>query len=188
METKSTKTLKSHNWTLVELMFAATLAAMLIALAYPIIINAMHQTKAATWQSVFIGEARTAQQKIKRTVQSKNFMNLLDEHTVKMYSTEGDSSTLYYDPEGDHKKDAIVVDTPDGKEVLCRYVSPISETEPIFRMESGNDNSRKRLRVALHVGDSPEEDEQKYQTGPGYQGVELRFTVFPRNTQEWHEF
>lgn len=188
MRTKSTKTLKSRNMTLVELMFAATLAALLIALAYPIIINAMHQTKAATWQSVFIGEARMAQQKINRAVQSKNFINLRDEHTVELYPTDGDSSILYYDAEGEHQKNAIVLDTPDGKKVLCQYVSPISETESIFRVVSGNDNSRNRLRVALHVGDSPEEGEQKYQTGPGYQGVELRFTVFPRNTQEWHEF
>lgn len=188
MKIKSNKSWRYRNMTLTELMFAVTLGALLISLAYPIIITAMQQTKAGTWQAVFIDETRQAQQKINKTVQSQKFLHLRDEHTVELYSIDGDQSLLFYDTEGEHLKNAIVLETPDSTDVLCRYVNPISDTEPIFDVVWNSTNSRKWLRVALHVGDSPEEDEQKYETGPGYQGVELRFTASPRNLQRWYDF
>lgn len=180
--------LYAAEFTLVELMFALSLGAVLMAFAYPAIIHAMFQVKASGWQTHFIGEARLAQQKINQTVQNHKYMNIIDDETVEIYSAEGNKSTLFYDPSGDLKNRTISLTADGDTRILCRHVSPIEESEPIFQMTTSENPSRQHLHVAFHVGDPPTGNPEDDTTGPGYQGLEMRFTTSPRNLQQWHDF
>ncbi len=184
------KNINKSKFTIVEVVFAIALGTMLIAFSYPAIINAMLQVKASSWQTTFIGEGRLGQNKINRMVQDQKFINLIDEKTVELYSADGDKSTLYYDDDsGDIENRFIAISTPDDDViVLCRYVSPIDDSEPIFKLTTTKNPTRQRLHVAFHVGDPPDAHEAYYKTGPGYQGLEIRFATAPRNLQQWHDF
>ena len=171
-----------RRMTLTEIMFAVALLAILTAMAYPIIVNAMHQVSAGTWQARFIDEARISQQRLNRVIQQHKYMDLLDESTVRLYDIKGDISVVRY------VDNEIVLEKDGTTQVLSSFVSPISEDDPIFSYFPSPHSSRQRLRIAMHIGDPPDGGERKFETGPGYQGVELRFSASPRNLQEWHSF
>ena len=174
---------RQMRMTLPEILIALSLTTMLMAVAYPIFIGALKQSKSATWQAQFLNEARAAQQKLNQVVQTSKYLETPDSQTVNLYSSDDVKSVIRYKTDEDGEG-ILELDPGSGPDkILCRYVSPISESEPIFELQ---EHPQQNLRVAIHVGDPPDEGGAEAKTGPGYSGVELRFTSSPKDLQEWY--
>ena len=150
----------------------------------------VRQTLAGSSQLRFLGQARKAEQRITRYVQGNDYFEISDTNTVHLFAPGHRMSLLQFvDGDGDLTtvEDNRLVYTPvDGEAItVCQAVTPLSDGTPIFRALS---QSPLAIEVSFHVGDrmGPNQTENVFGTGPGYQGVEVRFAVTPRNKQKWY--
>ena len=65
---------------------------------------------------------------------------------------------------------------------VCTHVTPISNA-PMFKVYAAAPQS---VMVRFHVGDASPSEPRRYESGPGYQGLEVRFAATPRDIhQQW---
>jgi len=176
---------RTAGFTVTEVVVATGLFSLAVAITMRLFVGALHHTKAGTSQASMVHRAMLARQRIMHYVQQCQAVCAMSDWDLVIWMPDrtrqmlrfcdGDSNVLtvadnciLYDP---------VPDTAGEEQVLCWDVSPIGDT-PIFVT---SEKAPRYVTVRFHLGDSVAGDERRYATGPGYQGVELRFSVVPRN-------
>jgi prepilin-type N-terminal cleavage/methylation domain-containing protein len=180
------------GFTLTEVMVAAFVSAIIAAGIFSALSILTLQTRAGMSQLGFIQEARRAQQRLVREVQQSKYFEIRDEgRLLLLYSVDNTLTQIRYVDEDDNPRtvadNRIEVIRPDGeRRVICRHVSLLQGDVPVFRTQGAG---ARAVMMAFHVGDSTAAHaaERRYETGPGYQGVEVRVAATPRNLQRWYD-
>lgn len=189
---KSETRWRKGGFTLPEVMTAAFIGALVAGGVLSAVSILMLQTRAGVSQVRFIQEARRAQQWMVREVQRNKYFEIHEAgQTLFLYSIDNALTQIrYVDDDGNALTVAdnrIELVRPNGDvRVLCRHVSPILGAQPVFRVRSAGASA---VLMAFHVGDSTAVNaaERRYETGPGYQGLEIRMAATPRNLQRWYD-
>ena len=179
-----------HGFTLVEVIIASGLFAIVATMTVGAFCGAFRDSKGCCSQINFTATARIAQQRITKYVENGRSAAVVS-NGVNIYAisltnycriayvdadsnpnTEANNQLIYY-PDGTTINNALV---------LCSRVSPIrtNDVSTIFRIISTTPSS---VGVAFHVGDLTNATDAvagSY-TGQGYQGLDVRFTATPRN-------
>lgn len=175
------------GFTLVEVIIASGLFAILAMISIGAFGGAFRDSKACCSQIGCTAAARIAQQRITRYVEYGRSAAVVS-NGVNIYAvsltnycrvayldmdnnpgTENNNELVYY-PDGTSTNNMVV---------LCYRVSAIT-TNPIFFIVSTTPSS---VGVAFHVGDTNNTSDAAIgsYTGQGYQGIDMRFTATPRN-------
>ena len=183
------------GFTLPEVLITLALFSLIAGGVYTTVLSLMLQAKTARTQISFIQDARRSQQWLLREVQRNKYYIIQDGgRTLRLYSIDNECTTLQFtDGDGSMatpENNAIECVWPDGTtHEVCREISLIpdesGESVPLFRPMQGSG----AVLISYHVGDAmvPGASERRIQTGPGYQGVEVRLAATPRNLQRWYD-
>ncbi len=178
------------GFTLVEVMTALMIVAMMMGGILAVISMSVRQSLAGSSQLRFLGQARKAEQRITRYIQLHKYFEIADTNTAHLYAPDHRLSLLQF-VDGDNdlttvEDNRLVYTTVDGEAItVCQAVTPLLDGTPIFRRLAQSPDA---IQVSFHVGDRMglNQPENVFGTGPGYQGVEVRFAVTPRNKQKWY--
>jgi prepilin-type N-terminal cleavage/methylation domain-containing protein len=190
--TRSTTRRRKGGFTLPEVMTAAFIGALVAGGVLSAVSILMLQTRAGVSQVRFIQEARRAQQWMVREVQRNKYFEIHEAgQTLFLYSIDNALTQIrYVDEDGDARTvedNRIELVRPNGDvRVLCGNVSRILGTQEVFRVRESGSTA---VMMAFQVGDSTAANaaERRYETGPGYQGLEIRMAATPRNLQRWYD-
>ena len=180
-----------QGYTLVEMMVATIISAMVLIITLSGFLYAARLAKAGGTQVYYTAQSRLAAQKIVRYIEDGKAVGLasnglfivtLDLKSAKIYyqDTDGHSETvkdnyLMYDPD---------VTVSGNEKIICPFVTPI----PGISMFGLIPSSPSSASVAFHLGDSPSEKNVSYdEMGDGFQGIQVRVSGTPRNLQRWYD-
>ncbi len=184
---------KRAGFTLSEMMVAVTIFSMMAGGILMVVQTAMLQMKGGNFQSELLGLSREAQSKITYYIYRSRIFSIQGNSRLLLYPPGATSPDIleFDDADGDPATlaDNRIIYTPDGGATLeiCRYVSQVEGPTNKLPFFQPINLTPRAVRVALHMGDNLDLSENTYATGPGYQGVELRFSVTPRNVQQWYD-
>lgn len=176
-----------HGFTLAEVVVAMGVFAIVSMIALSGYITAFSEVKACGWQVEFTAKARIAQQRITKYVESGRSAAVVS-NGVNIYSINLQNYTriAYVDTDSNPNtlNNNLLVYYPDGTTtnngvVFCSRVGPIPGVT-MFSMIAATPNS---VGFAFHVGDTTNATDAVNGSfsGLGFQGVNMRFTVTPRN-------
>lgn len=174
-----------------EIMISSTIMLLFLGGVYQVFFNTMLTTKAGTSQAQYNLEGMLLQQRITREIEQSKFA------VVSTWFRTNDYIQLYKpdaDDGGYIRTDYLVYyyDNRLWKRVLDGVM--YSSWQPIQNSvwPLGDDRDppfeiiNRTVHVNLLVGDSTN-TEDYYETGPGYQGLEIQFSAMPRNLQVWYD-
>jgi len=185
------------GFTLPEVLITTAIVGIVTAGVYRVFIGTLLETKAGTSQAVYIDWGRRAASRIMRYVEQGQSVTVPNPHkmlitsidisvyppvttvaTLEFTDADSDPSTLAdnaltYDPDTSVSGD---------ERTVCTHVTPIAGT-PMFKVYAAAPQS---VLVRFHVGDASPSEPRYYESGPGYQGLEIRFAATPRDIhQQW---
>ena len=176
-----------QGFTLAEVVIASGLFAIVATITVYAFCGAFRDAKGCYSQLNYTSNARIVQQRITKYIENGRSAAVVS-NGVNIYAvsltnycriayvdadnnpaTEGNNQLFYY-PDGTSTNNAVL---------LCSQVSLIS-SNPIFRIITTTPSS---VGLTFHVGDiATNVDAQAGSySGAGYQGIDVRFTVSPRN-------
>ena len=178
---------KRNGFTLPEVLIASAVGLSVVAAVLSLYLFLSGEGRALRSQVMFNGQARILQTAFVDLIEA-NYCLLVDEDNlgVSVYPDEatlaggseqaaGYASWIGYEA-GDTVRESKIVYRPNGKtkaegdpeRVLCEWVGPADDGEPMFRLVTG-------LSVALsaHIGDPPVGSTEPDTTGPGRQGMNV---------------
>ena len=166
-----------------ELMVGGSIGMAILAFCASFTVFANGWIKSTMAQTMFLLEARYGMQRISHIVQdARSVCALSDGNTVYLLNPDNSLSILYFqNADGDLNTivdNAIWLDptptVPGGEKCIVRHVTPLNGI-PIFVVDRGN------LVARFHVGDPAQVSPADSISGKGYQGVQMRASVQPRN-------
>ncbi|MCF7838341.1 MAG: prepilin-type N-terminal cleavage/methylation domain-containing protein [Candidatus Marinimicrobia bacterium] len=178
-----------RGFTLPELLVALFLFVIISGSIYGVVFGSLLQIQAGTSQIIFNARARQTQQRLTRLVQQSKYFQVVDGRTLHLFDPDNRRTVFRYEDLDNNQEtladNRLVQRAPNGdEEVLATAITPVTIGQPIFTV--GATGSRE-VRFAFHVGDFRQGTGQRYGTGPGYQGVIVRFSAAPRNLQRWYD-
>jgi prepilin-type N-terminal cleavage/methylation domain-containing protein len=178
------------GFTLMELIFAVFLFAMVTSGVYMIFVQSAMDVKAGLSQANFVAMARMAEEKMLKYIQEGQ-ANDPESSYLDIMRTNGGIARIYFEDMDNNpytvennfmRYRANLQDNDTPPETLCSHVSFLDGE--MFRRPTGLSSC---VLVSFHVGDGwSYQATDAYGTGRGYQGVEVRFSATPRNIQTWY--
>jgi len=177
-----TARLDRAGFSLVEVMTASSLLLLLMTGVLTVYVYVAVNSAAGSSQARFVAQARGAEQKLLHIIQAGCGVGIpggVEGDRVAIYTTNSTLAYLSYHAtnrtiEYDTNGDGV------GDEIICRWVSALAADGQVFRIDSSL--SPVWVQVRFHVGDDLSlANDNAAGTGPGYQGVEVRFSAAPRN-------
>lgn len=168
---------RQAGFTLMEILVAASIGAMVIMGAVSIYIYISKDARALNYQVDFNTMARALQADFVTTVETNHYVRIDTECPglgILLFAADGHESWVGYipDPGGSVSKNKIVF-RPNGKEddqgerTLCDWVTPWDGEEYVFILHTGLS-----VELQAHIGDSANRTSDF--TGPGRQGVNVK--------------
>jgi len=181
----------SGGFTLLEAAVALGLLSLVFAAALTALSRMTQRTAVGTSQAYFVQLARIAEQRISARVMEGKAVGIEEDRVTIITTNYTVAEIRYWDEDGrpDTVEDNWILydrngDWPGGEELICNYVSAIPGEE-MFSLVPACPTA---VRFCFHVGDGTG---QQYNalggSGPGYQGLEVRFSATPRNLQYWYD-
>ena len=181
---QSVQRIRNRGFTLVEIMISMGILGVVMAGLMNVWMIVGFQTRAGNAQLEYTALARRVQHRLMDMVQHAKYAEAIDDDTLHLYDTENRRTTVRYTEAEDLESCLVTVTAWDGTSYdLCHSVTELDD-EPIFEML---DTIPRAVMVRLRVGDDLNGDERRYRTGPGHQGVDIRFSAQPRNVQRWYD-
>ncbi len=172
------------GFTLTELMVAIAIFGLLTGGLVRLWMLMGLQSKAGVYQVEYAMMARRVQHRLMDLVQQAKYVEAPSGTRLDLYDTYNRQTVVQYIGDADLGRCRIEVNASDGSSYeLCHSVTAL-EGEPLF--ETINTVPRATM-IRFRIGDDINGSERKYATGPGYQGVDVRFSVQPRNVQRWYD-
>lgn len=180
---RSPRSIACSRYTLTEVLVAASLGTILIAGFMSFISMASVKLKTGQAQIMFNQKGRYGAEWITRRVESgRMVLSEADGLTAYIANVDNTLSVLTYeDADGNANtiRDNAIWYQPNSlsttdKRILLPYVSKLGTT-PLFATLNGS------LWVRCHIGDTAPVSQSDGLSGPGYQGLQIRFVATPRN-------
>jgi prepilin-type N-terminal cleavage/methylation domain-containing protein len=182
--------LRSSGFTLVEIMVAVSLSAIVGIGAMGLLTYAGQVSRAGGFQVRFNAMARQSATRITRAVENAKTISVTAD-TVSLIAPDMKISRIRFDDGGDpgnvHNNRLLLypdIAQPTKFVVLSTHVSEIPG-EAMFGVVP---TTPRTARVAYRVGDGTNDTMRAFsRPGRAYQGVEVRVSATPRNLQRWYE-
>jgi len=176
---------RRHAFTLVEVMVASSLGLALVAFVSGFLVYAGGWIKRNQMQGLFTLRARYGTQTLFRTVQNARSVSVSADGLMVYLLTADDSLNAIYYRDADATPETITDNgiwydpNPDeevtgDEELIIPYVTPLAGF-PVFAAQGPN------LLARFHVGDPAAVSAADRLSGKGYQGIQVRTCVQPRN-------
>ncbi|HIE11205.1 MAG TPA: type II secretion system protein [Kiritimatiellae bacterium] len=189
MKNRNTGAMRT-GFTIVEATVALGLLCLVITAALTAFNRMSQQAAVGTSQAYFVQLARSAEQKISAYIMEGKAVGIEGDYVtivttnytvaaIKYWDQDGDPETvennwIMYDPN---------VDWPGGEVLICNYVTAV----PGESMFSILPLCPAAVKFCFHIGDGTgAQFNAMGGTGPGFQGLEVRFSAAPRNLQYWY--
>ncbi len=192
MKTQTVIERRRCGFTIVEAIVACCLFSIVTGISYAFFNQCIKDSRGGASQARFLMKARYAEQKISKVIQEGEVISAYYNYLYIMSSNDGTYACIYYydkDYNPETVSNNVIRYVPNAYnwsryEDICDHVSHIGG-DWLF---SNTVHSPTSVRVTFHVGDGTNTTAREFDmTGLGYQGVEVRFSVAPRNLHYFFE-
>lgn len=183
---------RKMGFTVAETVIALSVSSLVILGVMMFYRGVMVQARGGSSQCLYMAMGRQAQQKLTSFIREGKAIGVQTNRVVILQKTDRMAAIEYID--GDNNPSTvsnnIIRYDPDvwasgDEQIVCAYVRPVDGQTNIFSVVP---NSPASVRIEFHLGDSTNLlDSSSIASGVGYQGVEIRFSVAPRNLQYWYQ-
>ena len=179
------------GFTLTETVIATSVSSLVVLGVMMFYRGVMIQARGGSAQCRYMDMGRKAQQRLVSVVREGKAIGVQTNRVLILQKTDMLAALEYIDGDNDPSTvaDNIIRYDPDiwawgDEQTICSYVRPVDGQSNIFSIVP---NSPASVHIEFHLGDSTNAlDTTSVASGAGYQGIEVRFSVAPRNLQYWY--
>lgn len=183
---------RKTGFTLAETVIALSVSSLVVLGVMMFYRGVMVQARGGSSQCRYMALGRQAQQKLTSFVREGKAIGVQTNRVVILQKTDLMAAIEYIDGDNNPSTvaDNVIRYDPDvwvrgDEKIVCAFVRPVDGQTNIFSVVP---NSPASVRIEFHLGDSTNLlDSSSIASGVGYQGVEIRFSVSPRNLQYWYQ-